>query len=503
MKKQLLASTALVAASLLVAGTEAYAQSAAFAQPGSVGPSSQNIPPYGASAPASSPPRFVIQFRGFVTGWVGGAWNDDVGATSVTGVSVTTGGNVTTPGSANNARAVNATVHSYSRLSLDAGINLDNGFNPGYFVEWDTSISNATNAIATRRAYAYVNSARFGILQIGDATASWGQMEYREPDIYRGHTAQWITSSVLAHAVLNPSGSGFGSSTMTGPDNGNLGSSRRTLIAYYTPRIEGFQLGAHFAPSVRQNYSVAANSIALENGSNAIARNEWGIAGNFVRTFDPGIVVRVSAGYSKAYAPDSAGFGSLSGQTGGTGVGGGGAAPDPSFLFVGGAVGYAGFSVGGSYGRQRGGRITGGPGVVTNSNLGAVGYPNNVVLDGYAWTLGATYQYGPWAVAVNYLRGYNSDCSTSALTAGACGSRDRMTAIGVNGSYQLGPGVYAELGFFHGKITGNQWNAGNWVGPGAAPASGTTVSVGATNANSANPQSNRFTGVFGGISVVF
>ncbi len=500
MKKQLLASTALVAASLLVAGTEAYAQSAAFAQPGSLPPVTQSIPPNGQAAPAAGPPRFVIQFRGFVTAWVGGAWQDDVGATSVTGVSVTSGTGSTTP--TNNARAVTATVHSYSRLSLDAGINLDNGFNPGYFVEWDTSVNNNRQALVTRRAYAYVNSARFGIIQIGDATASWGQMEYREPDIYRGHTAQWITSSVLQHAVLNPSGSGFGS-TLGGPDNGNLGSSRRTLIAYYTPRIEGFQIGAHFAPNVQQNNTVQGSSIPLENGTNAIARNEWGIAGNFVRTFDPGIVVRVSAGYSKAYAPDSAGFGSLSGQTGGTGVGGGGAAPDPSFLFVGGAVGYAGFSVGGSYGRQRGGRITGGPGVVTNSNLGAVGYPNNVVLDGYAWTLGATYQYGPWAVAVNYLRGYNSDCSTSALTAGACGSRDRMTAIGVNGSYQLGPGVYAELGFFHGKITGNQWNAGNWVGPGAAPASGTTVSVGATNANSANPQNNRFTGVFGGISVVF
>ena len=221
-----------------------------------------------------------------------------------------------------------------------------------------------------------------------------------------------------------------------------------------------------------------------------------------MRTFDPGIVVRVSAGYSKAYAPDSAGFGSLSGQTGGTGVGGGGAAPDPSFLFVGGAVGYAGFSVGGSYGRQRGGRIQGSPGSAISSNLGTIGYPNNTVLDGYNWTLGATYQYGPWAVAVNYLRGYNSDCSTSALTAGACGSRDRMTVIGVNGSYQLGPGVFAELGFFTGKITGNNWNGGNWVGATAAPANGVSTTVGVTSAQS-TLQSNRFTGVFGGISVVF
>lgn len=491
MKKQLLASTALVAASLLVAGTEAYAQSAAFAQPGSLPPISQSIPPNGQSAPAAGPPRFVIQFRGFVTGWVGGAWQDDVGATTVNGVSVTTGANNTAV--INNARPITATIHSYSRLSLDAGINLDNGFNPGYFVEWDTSISNSSNAIATRRAYAYLNSARFGILQIGDATSSWAQMEYREPDIYRGHTAQWITSSVLQHAVLNPSGSGFGT-TMGGPDNGNLGSSRRVLISYYTPRIEGFQIGAHFAPQVRQNYAVAGSSIGLENGTGAIARNEWGIAANFVRTFDPGIVVRISAGYTQAYAPDSAGFGSLSGQTGGTGVGGGGAAPDPSFYHIGGAIGYAGFSIGASYGRQRNGRV--------QAAGGAVGYPNNVVLDGYNWTAGATYQHGPWAVAVNYMRGYNSDCSTSALTAGACGSRDRMTVIGVNGSYQLGPGVYAELGFFHGKITGNQWNAGNWVGGTAATANGVSTTVGATSAQS-TLQSNRFTGVFGGISVVF
>lgn len=460
MKKQLLASTALVAASLLSAGYQAQAQTA-FSQPGSQPVTSQNIPPFGASAPASSPPRFVIRFGGFVTGWVGGTWQDDVGNTSVTGVSVTSGASVSTPN--NNARAVTANVHSYSRINIRADINLDNGFTPGYFVEWDTSVNNNRQALVTRRAFAFVESARFGTLQVGDATVSWGQMEYREPDVYRGYNAQWLTSTVLQNSVLNPSGSGFGS-TMGGPDNGNLGSSRRNLVSYYTPRIEGFQIGAHFAPQVQQNNAVQGSTIALENGSNAIARNEWGIAANFVRTFDPGVVVRIFGGYSKANAPDSAGFGSFSGQTGGTGVGGGGAAPDPSFYIIGGQVGYAGFTVGGSYGRQRGGRVTGNSGQNISSNLGGIGYPNNTVLDGYNWTLGATYQYGPWGVGVNYMRGYNSDCSTSALTAGACGDRDRMTVLGVTGSYQVGPGVYAELGFFTGKITGNSWNAGNWVG---------------------------------------
>lgn len=498
MKKQLLASTALVAASLLSAGYQAQAQTA-FSQPASQPATSQNIPPFGASAPASSPPRFVIRFGGFVTGWVGGAWQDDVGPTSVNGLSVTTGASNTAV--TNNARAVTANVHSYSRLNIRADINLDNGFTPGYFVEWDTSVNNTRQALVTRRAFGFVESARFGTIQIGDATASWGQMEYREPDVYRGYTAQLLTGTLLQNSVLNPSGSGFGT-TMGAPDNGLLGSSRRNLISYYTPRIEGFQIGAHFAPQVQQNNAVQGSTIALENGTNAIARNEWGIAANFVRTFDPGIVVRAIVGYSKAYAPDSAGFGSLSGQCGGTGVGGGGACPDPSFLFVGGQIGYAGFTIGGSYGRMRNGRVTGNSGQNISSNLGAIGYPNNTVMDGYNWTVGGTYQYGPWGVGVNYMRGYNSDCSTSALVAGACGARDRMTVIGVNGSYQLGPGVYAELAFFHGKITGNDWNNGNWVGATAAPANGTSTTVGATSAQS-TVQSNRFTGVFGGISVIF
>jgi len=47
---------------------------------------------------------------------------------------------------------------------------------------------------------------------------------------------------------------------------------------------------------------------------------------------------------------------------------------------------------------------------------------------------------------------------------GACGSRDRNTIVAVNGSYQLGPGVFWEVGVFHAKLTGNEWNNGTFVG---------------------------------------
>jgi len=121
------------------------------------------------------------------------------------------------------------------------------------------------------------------------------------------------------------------------------------------------------------------------------------------------------------------------------------------------------------------------------------------VSDGYAWTVGAAYNYGPYGVAVTFMDGRNSDCDTTALALGACGSRDRNTIIVLNGSYQLGPGVFWELGVFHAKLTGNEWNNGSFVGA-------TPIVVGTiASASSAQSglQSNRATGVWTGLAIVF
>jgi predicted porin len=377
-----------------------------------------------------------------------------------------------------------------SRIRFNPEIALDNGFVAGGLLEFNTGGGSFT----ARRTFAYLQSNRFGEVRLGNQNSVLADMEFREPSLHRGYTAGVVDSALVEDLVLNPTGSGYGGGTMlVGPDQGLGGVPRMDSINYYTPRIEGFQLGVSFAPEVSQNRS-GASAIPLTAGSQASWRNNWTVAANFNRTFDPGIVVRLSGGYSRASAPDQGGQGSSSGSP--SNVGGGAGVTNPVWWYVGGYVGYAGLSVGASYGRSWFRNFASG-----NSGNGVPTLVNTVVQDGYAWTFGATYNYGPFGVGVTYMDGRNSDCSTTALNLGACGSRDRNTILVVNGSYQLGPGVFWEAGYFHTKLTGNEWNNGTFVGTTAV--GGGAIAPTATGATQNSLQSNRADGVWTGLAIVF
>src|SRR5215510_5091392 len=96
MKKQLLASTALVAAGLF--GAQQASAQTAFQGPGSPPATTQNLPPASAAASAAQGPRFVIRLTGFFTSYVAGIWQDDRGPSTVNGqVALTSGTGSTTP----------------------------------------------------------------------------------------------------------------------------------------------------------------------------------------------------------------------------------------------------------------------------------------------------------------------------------------------------------------------------------------------------------------------
>ena len=492
MKKQLLASTALVAASLF--GAQQASAQTAFVGPGSPAATTQNLPPASAAASAAQGPRFVIRISGFVTSYVAGAWQNDRGTTTTNAFNqATVGTGSVSP--FNNASAVPVDVFVDTRIRFNPEIALDNGFTAGGMFEIGTS----GGAFTARRTFAYLGSARFGEIRIGNQNIALADMEFREPSLHRGYTAGVVDSALIENLMLNPTGSSFAGGTMlVGPDQTWAGVPRTDSINYYTPRIEGFQLGASFSPELSQNRN-NASAIPLEQGSQASYRNGWSVAANFNRTFDPGIVVRLSGGYSMAYAPDQGGQGSTVGSPSGVGVNGAGAI-NPYWWYVGGYVGYAGFSLGASYGRAAHRNFA------TGSNAGIPTLVNTVVSDGYAWTVGATYNFGPYGVGLTYMDGRNSDCSTTALSVGACGGRDRNTIVVLNGSYQLGPGVFWELGVFHAKLTGNEWNNGTFVGVtnvGLPIAGAGQIGSTATGSLQSGLQSNRATGVWTGLAIVF
>jgi predicted porin len=490
MNQRKLASTMLGAAAALAAG-DAAAQTS-FQPSGSPPSTTQNIPSVGGgwSASAAQGPRFVIRISGFLTSYIAATWQDERGTSTTDAQSpATTGPAITSP--FNNARVNRTTETGEGRIRFNPEIGLDNGFRGGGMLEFNFGAGSFTS----RRTFAYLISDRFGEIRIGNQNLPVYEMEYREPALARGYTDQIPDNLALQHLIFNPTGSSFANGTMFGgPDDGLAGQDRANGITYYSPRIEGFQLGAMFAPELSQNRSTIS-ATGLENGTQATYHNAWSVAVNYNRTFESGIVVRLSGGYSRAYAPEQGGQGSSQGSPSGVGLAAGTGTQNAYWWYVGGQIGYRGLSVGGAYGRSAFRNFS------TGSNDGTPAFFNTVVQDGYNWTAGITYQYGPYAVGLAYMDGRNSDCSTTGLALGACGSRDRNTIVILMGSYQIGPGVFWETGVFHTKLTGNEWNNGTFVG--TTPVAGGLIATSATGVAQSGLQSNRANGVWTGLAIVF
>ncbi len=171
------------------------------------------------------------------------------------------------------------------------------------------------------------------------------------------------------------------------------------MVSYYTPRFEGFQLGASFVPQRYQDTKVVADRTVTRT-------NVWAAGANFTRAFG-GVNVEASLGYELAPGLTSA--------TAGT------ANNDDEKQYAGGLrLGYAGFQVGGAYKKQKHGSFATGTGKV--------------------WEVGASYTFGPASIMAGYQKS-----TAEGLTAIDADDVSKLSLIGAN--YTLGPGVdlYANL----------------------------------------------------------
>lgn len=58
-----------------------------------------------------------------------------------------------------------------------------------------------------------------------------------------------------------------------------------------------------------------------------------------------------------------------------------------------------------------------------------------------SWTAGAAYEFGPYKVGVDYMKGENNKTTSGGL--------DRLEQAVVSGSYALGPGIRVVGGIFY------------------------------------------------------
>ncbi|MBY0431321.1 MAG: porin, partial [Rhodospirillales bacterium] len=213
---------------------------------------------------------------------------------------------------------------------------------------------------------------------------------------------------------------GFTGQTSVAIDTGN--GPEVNKITYVTPTFSGLTLGATFAPGANSSYG-------RDNYTHANAGTlgeAWGAAAQYKNKFG-GFDVAASAGYMVTDVQNQL--------------------RDPLKEWNAGLnLGFAGFTVGGSY-RD------------LSAKDPATG--RKAFMDGYAWEAGVAYQTGPFGVGLNYFR-------STAEASIANRNKDKQTVWSLNGNYEMGPGVNLIAGIANVKYDGEGTTAADdnrgWAG---------------------------------------
>lgn len=390
------------------------------------------------------------------------------------------------------------------RLNLQGRANLGDGLSVGVQLEINGSQSGSSNYAHNRAGNVYLDFAGFGRVTIGTQTAIGRSMvgssySTGNPfptgaplDVF-GRTGM-VSGGSMHSLLINPTGSSGTNSTING-ENGDMNDSYSNKIVYLTPRIFGFQLGASWLPELSKDVT-GTGEVVSKDGQKATYRNGVSVGVNYIQNF-AGVDVAAGFAYQRYLdQPNKSALG-IPGSVPGTG---GLSVPDPEQFQAGLALGYAGFKIGGGWGKISNGRQQSTSlSEYTGQQVFTVSTANSslVRLQGEAWSIGGSYAFGPASVSVNYTDANNNDCPV--FNPGpACSGKDKFTGIGASGSYTIGPGVSLTVGGFYGRYRGNNYNGGKFVDP-TQLVSASTASASATNAS----QRNAGGGVIGGLLVRF
>ncbi|MFM7346533.1 MAG: porin [Tagaea sp.] len=417
MKKTLYGTTAIVALGLAVVAAN----------------------PASAQAPAQGFSTTNFQFT------VGGTARGFVGGVSQTQVGGPTAANNAAPAVAAGGALQSFDVQTDYRLDFTAAANLPNGLRATAVAQIQPMSGPYTNGNGTagvgtespfRRNWVAL-SGGFGDVRIGALDNVAFQMIQRSMDAF---TAGSLSGAGKAHDFIALPNA-FGTDDAIGATNLRMYDRSAEKIAYFTPRIEGFQLGANYTPEASKN-----RNSGLAQGAGGVYQRGYAFAGNYVNTFS-GIGVRASAGYLKWTAPRNTFTG--------------GATPsDPSAYNFGLGFGYMGFDLGGSYAKYNDlmTQPATGPNRLDMGGTANTALVNRFMADLRVFELGLGYTMGPARMSINYMNGEsdtvknaNNVTNVAALTNAG---KDKRHTYTVSGSYTMGPGVNLEATIFHLRATG-------------------------------------------------
>jgi len=250
--------------------------------------------------------------------------------------------------------------------------------------------------------YLYV-SGSFGRLEMGTDNGAGYRMHYGVKSngigIDEGDVSAWVAG---ANGALRST------SRTTGIDND------QNKITYFSPRINGFQIGATFQPDADDIDAQTPSAGGLENDGNR--DNGYGLGANYV-TAVADMSVKASVGYADA--------------GGGTG--------NETALSAGIQLGFGGFTASFAYGEHE---------------------DDTAVSDDNVFGASLAYNAGPAGVSIAYIRGEDSD------------NDQQQDAFELGASYKVGPGITAKSSIYY--VDGV--DSGDTVADGVAVAAGLALS---------------------------
>jgi hypothetical protein len=302
----------------------------------------------------------------------------------------------------------NTNIFNDGEIHFKGETKLDNGLTFGVQVELESFQSGDQ----IDEAYSYV-SGEFGKVVIGSENLAnyntfWG---VTAPSVGVPINSGWIT-------VFTPAPGGFGDAgtfrTTLLTTNIDIGNDE-AAISYYSPRFAGFQFTGGFAPAVANDgTSGGGDGQAGQANEGTQYHNAFGVGLNFSNEFN-GVSLGAAVGYNQ---------GSVDSARKALGV------DDFQQVKAGASIGFAGFTVAGSYAREMVGRVSQ---AGTNSAKGE------------AYDVGASYSTGPWGVSATYFHGENEGL------VGTAANDETQSFVGAV-SYDVGPGITTSLSILYGKL---------------------------------------------------
>ncbi len=157
-----------------------------------------------------------------------------------------------------------------SEIHIGAEATADNGLKYGVNIELNAGAGDATSA---DEAWAFIDSADWGRIEMGDQDDATDRMFVESDDILVGRKGP---DGDVADYIAFGTGGGIAAT-------GNTVTGDATKLIYFTPRFAGFQLGGSLTPDTGEVAGGAATADADNDGD---FENVFGIGANYEGKFD-------------------------------------------------------------------------------------------------------------------------------------------------------------------------------------------------------------------------